>query len=229
MAARRAKTKKKNRRPQTTRPPIGMSVPDNAVYLIETFDRNITATDLALLMGPLRLCGGGLGDAVIRGDPLDTGAVEFVFGSEALRRRIRRRRFGHDRRRGRRLDLCDRRLERLRLPHADLGRQTAVEGIGARHGRRIRLVVFSRLVSLFLRIRLEERILRWRALKAARKQIAGLHFGDLRLRLETIAVQRNEDRDPRRESDCRDDADEPQRAASTGAAEKAAPEPLETG
>ncbi len=71
---------------------------------------------LALLMGPLRLCGGGLGGAVVRGDPLDAGAVELVFGSQALRRRIGRRRFGHDRRRGRRLDLCDRRLERLGLP-----------------------------------------------------------------------------------------------------------------
>ena len=179
-------------------------------------------------MGPLRLCGGGLGGAVVRGDPLDAGAVEFVFGSQALRRRKGRRRFGHDRRRGRRLDLCDRRLERLRLPHADLGRQTAVERIGTRHGRRIGLVLFSRLVRLFLRIRLEERILRWRALKAARQQIAGLHFGDLRLRLETIAVHRNEDRDPDAKSDDRDDADEPQRAASTGAAEKAAPEPLKT-
>src|SRR5208282_3096595 len=121
------------------------------------------------------------------------------------------------------------RLERLRLPHADLGRKTAVEGIGTRHGRRIGLVLFSRLVSLFLRIRLEERILRWRALKAARQQIAGLHFGDLRLRLEAIAVQRSEDRFSGRKSDHRDDADEAQRPASTGAAENAAPEPLETG
>ena len=29
----------------TTGPPIGMSVPDSAVYLIETFDRNITPTE----------------------------------------------------------------------------------------------------------------------------------------------------------------------------------------
>ena len=89
-------------------------------------------------------------------------------------------------------------------------------------------MLFFRLVGLFLRIRLEERILRRRALQAARQQIAGLHFGDLRLRLETIAVDRSEDRDPDAKSDHRDDADEPQRAASTGAAEKAAPEPPKT-
>ena len=38
-------------------------------------------------MGPLRLRGGGLGGAVIRGDPLDAGAVDVVLGRQALRRR----------------------------------------------------------------------------------------------------------------------------------------------
>ena len=42
--ARREDEKEKSAAP-TTRPPIGMSVPDSAVYLIETFDRNITATE----------------------------------------------------------------------------------------------------------------------------------------------------------------------------------------
>jgi hypothetical protein len=45
MAARGAKTKKKNRRPQPRGRRSGMSVSDSAVYLIETFDRNITATE----------------------------------------------------------------------------------------------------------------------------------------------------------------------------------------
>jgi hypothetical protein len=42
--ARREDEKEKSAAP-TTRPPIGMSVADGAVYLIETFDRNITATE----------------------------------------------------------------------------------------------------------------------------------------------------------------------------------------
>ena len=44
MAARGAKTDEKNGGPMKE-PPIGVSVPDRADYLIETFDRNITPTE----------------------------------------------------------------------------------------------------------------------------------------------------------------------------------------
>ena len=176
-------------------------------------------------MSPLRVCGGRLGGAVVRGDPLDAGAVDLVLGRQPLRRRIGRRRFGHDRRRGRRIDLGERRPEVRGCAHADLAWRRAVERIGARYGRRIGLVLFFGFVGLFLQIGLQQRILRRRALQAARQQIAGLHLGDLGLRQEPIAVHRSEDRHADAKSDHRDDADEPQRAASTGAAEKAAPEP----